>query len=114
MASKENFDELGEAVKHGGRAIAAVLDGRTIGVAGYYLDKGRVVVYSTITPELRPHKRTIIRGAMIIIGMIDRMGLPVQALAGDIEGADRLLEYIGFDHLEGRIYGRAPWRRQVH
>ena len=114
MASKANFDELGEAVKHGGRAIAAILDGKTIGVAGYYLDKGRVVVYSTITPALRAHKRTIIRGAMIIVGMVDQIGIPAQALADKVDGAERLLEHIGFERLEGSVYGRAPWRRQVH
>src|SRR5258708_2663735 len=113
MASKENFDELGEVVKRGGRAIAAILDGKTVGVAGYYLDKGRVVVYSTITPALRLHKRTIIRGAMIIIGMVDRIGIPAQALAADVDGAERLLEHIGFERLDGAVYGRAPWRGQV-
>lgn len=114
MASKEHFDELGETLKHGGRAIAAILDGKTIGVAGYYLDKGRVVVYSTITPALRLHKRTIIRGAMIIVGMVDRIGIPAQALAADVHGSERLLEHVGFERLDGAIYGRAPWRRQVH
>lgn len=114
MASKANFDELGEVVKRGGRAIAAILDGKTIGVAGYYLDKGRVVVYSTITPVLRLHKRTIIRGAMIISGMVDRIDAPAQALAAEVAGSDRLLEHIGFERREGNIFGRAPWRRQVH
>lgn len=114
MASKEHFDELGESVKCGGRAIAAVLDGKTIGVAGYYLEKEHVIVYSTITPALRLHKRTIIRGAMIIVGMVDRIGAPAQALAADVAGAERLLEHVGFSRVVGSTYWRTPWRRQVH
>src|SRR5258706_12571232 len=82
MAGNANFKELGEPI-HGGRAIAAILDGKTIGIAGYYLDKGRVVVYSKITPTLRLHKRTIIRGAMIIAGMVDKEQAPALALAED-------------------------------
>lgn len=114
MATQAHFDDLGETLKRGGRAIAAMLDGKTIGVAGYYLDNGRVIVYSTITPALRPYKRTIIRGAMIVVGMVDRIGMPAQSFADDVEGAERLLEHIGFERLEGKIYGRAAWRRQVH
>lgn len=114
MASSANFDELGEPI-HGGRAIAAILDGKTIGIAGYYLDNGRIVVYSKITPTLRLHKRTIIRGAMIIAGMVDSVQAPALALAEEgTVGAEALLEHIGFERLDGRIYGRAPWRRQVH
>lgn len=114
MASSANFIELGEPVR-GGRAIAAILDGKTVGIAGYYLDKGRVVVYSKITPTLRLHKRTIIRGAMIIAGMVDKVQAPALALAEDgTAGAEALLEHIGFERVEGSVYGRAPWRRQVH
>lgn len=114
MASRTNFDELGEPI-HGGRAIAAILDGKTIGIAGYYLDKGRVVVYSKITPTLRLHKRTIIRGAMIIAGMVDKVQAPAVALAEDeTPGSEALLEHIGFERVEENIYGRTPWRRLVH
>src|SRR5438552_2832526 len=114
LATHEHFAELGEAVRRGGRAIAAVLDGKTVGVAGYYLEKGDVIVYSTITTALRPHKRTIIQGAMIIVGMVDEIGAPARALAGDIAGAERLLERIGFERVVGATYWRTPWRRQVH
>lgn len=115
MASKENFDELGETLKRGGRAIAAILDGKTIGVAGYYLERGRVIVFSTITPELRLHRRTIIRGAWIVMGMAGRIKAPAHALAdAEAKGSDTLLEHFGFEKIEGGIYGRSPWRRQVH
>ncbi len=114
MASNANFKDLGEPI-HGGRAIAAILDGKTVGIAGYYLDKGRVVVYSKITPTLRLHKRTIIRGAMIIAGMVDKVQAPALALAENgTQGSEALLEHIGFERLDGSVYGRAPWRRQVH
>lgn len=114
-ANKGHFDDLGENLKRGGRAIAAVLDGRTIGVAGYYLDNGRVVVFSTITPELRKFKRTIIRGAKIVMGMSDRIAAPANAVADEVHGSDTLLEHFGFEHVDGNIYGREPsWRRQVH
>jgi hypothetical protein len=114
MATQANFDDLGETLKRGGRAIAAVLDGKTIGVAGYYLEKGDVIVYSTITPELRQHKKTIIRGAMIVVGMVDQIGAPARALAEDIAGAEELLEHLGFERAVGSTFWRAPWRRQVH
>jgi len=115
MASKANFDELGEVVKHSGRAIAAVLDGRTIGVAGYYLDKGRVVLYSTITHELRAHRRTIVQGARIIMGMALNVEAPAAALAEpETAGSETLLKHFGFEPVERDVYWRPPWRRQVH
>ncbi|SRR5258706_5187313 len=114
-ANKGHFDDLGETLKRGGRAIAAVLDGKTIGVGGYYLDNGRVVVFSTITPELRPFKRTIVRGASIVMGMTLNIGAPAHALSEpDTEGSETLLLHYGFERISGDIFGRAPWRRQVH
>jgi len=115
MASKVNFDDLGEVIRRSGRAIAATLDGRTIGIAGYYLDRGRVVVYSTITPELRQFRRTIVQGARIVMGMALSVEAPIDALAEpDTSGSETLLEHFGFEPVEGRTYRRPPWRRQVH
>jgi hypothetical protein len=114
-ANNGHFDDLGETLKRGGRAIAAVLDGRTIGVAGYYLDNGRVVVFSTITPELRKFRRTIVKGAQIVMGMTLNVNAPAHALIEpETEGSETLLKHFGFEQMDGNIFGRAPWRRQVH
>lgn len=115
LATQDHFRDLGETLKRGGRAIAATLDGKTIGVAGYYLERGRVIVFSTITPELRKHRRTIVRGAWIVMGMTGRIRAPAHALAEpETPGSSVLLEHFGFERIDGDIYGRAPWRRQVH
>ena len=109
-ALKYHFDDLGEKVRRSGRAIAVVLVGKTIGIGGYYFDSGRVVVYSTITPELRVYRKTIVRGANIVMGMIESVKAPADAVAAEVPGADNLLEHFGFERL-----GRTPtWRRQVH
>lgn len=114
-ANKGHFDDLGETLQRGGRAIAAVMDGSTIGVAGYYLDNGRLIVFSTITPELRKFKRTIVRGAKIVMGMTLNIHAPAHALAeSETKGSETLLRHFGFERMEGNLFGRASWRRQVH
>ncbi len=115
MATKQHFDDLGEKLRRGGKAIAAIMDGRTVGVAGYYLDNGRVIVFSTITPELRLYKRTIVKGAAMVMDMANRVQAPAHALADpETYGSDTLLRHFGFEQLDRDIYGRKPWRRQVH
>lgn len=106
-ATYEHFAELGERVRRGCRAIAAVLDGKTIGITGFYAENGRVVVFSTITPELRQFKKTIVKGARMILEMAMDIKAPINAVAEpETPGSERLLEGLGFVHLDGNVYGR--------
>lgn len=111
-ATKANLEELGEHPSGAGRAYAAVLDGRTLGVCGYYQDRTRLVIYSKVTPELRRWKKVIVRGARMAMAAASRVDAPIAAVAEPgIPGSARMLMALGFEQVNGDLYWRATWRR---
>lgn len=103
--------ELGEHPRGAGRAYAAVLEGRTLGVCGYYHDRARVVLYAKVTPELRRWKKTIVRGARMAMAAALKVRAPIAAACDpDIPGSERTLLALGFEHVEGNTYWRPSWR----
>ena len=83
------------------RAIAAVEDGRVLGIAGLYPQDGYLVLFGAVAPETRAemcrHKRTLLRIVWEVLGMALRRRTPVVAMADpDIEGSERLLLHLGF------------------
>lgn len=112
-ATQAMLKELGERPKGTGRAYAAVMEGRTLGVCGYYQDHGRLVLYAQVTPELRRWKKVILRGAKMTMAAADRLRAPVVAMAQpDVPGSDRTLIWLGFEHVEEELYWRPTWRLQ--
>lgn len=91
------------------KGIAAQADGRTIGVAGYFPEGERWIVFIKLTDELRANKRLIIQGMRILNQMVSARQLPLHAIKDDcIEGAETLLRHAGFKPIRGNLYGRQP------
>lgn len=109
-ATAAMLDYLGERPRAAGRAYAAVLDGRPLGVCGYYHDHARLVLYSKVEPELRLWKKVIVRGAKMAMAAASRVRAPVVAIAqDDIPGSARLLQALGFEQVDGDLYWRPTW-----
>jgi len=109
-ATRAHLEAIGEHPRGPGRAYAAVLEGRVLGVCGYYHERGRLILYSSVTPELRRWKKVIVRGARMAMAAASRVRAPVAAMAQkDIPGSGRLLEALGFHQVEGELYWRPTW-----
>ena len=83
------------------RAIAAVEDGRVLGIGGLYPQDGYLVLFGAVAPETRAemcrHKRTLLRVVWAVLGMAIKRRTPVLAMADpDIDGSERLLLHLGF------------------
>ena len=110
-ATTAMLERLGERPRGAGRAYVAVLEGKPLGVCGYYHDRGRLVLYSKVEPELRRWKKVIVRGARMAMAAASRVRAPVVAIAqDDIPGSARLLQALGFERVEGDLYWRPTWR----
>lgn len=111
--TRAHLEELGEQPKGAGRAYAAVLEGRTLGVCGFYQDGSRLVLYSKVTPELRRWKKVIVRGARMAMAAASQVRAPIAAVAEpEISGSARMLKALGFEHVEDDVYWRPTWRMQ--
>ena len=93
------------------KGIVAVKDKKPIGVTGFYVHDGHVVVFADFTDELREEKnfkRIVVKGYKIVLNMLKTTKLPVFAEAcPKIKGSEVLLEHMGFTHFDRRIY---QWR----
>jgi hypothetical protein len=94
------------------RAWVAVLDGEPLAVAGIaYQSIGQPpYLFSDLKPEMRRHRKAIVRGARQMLAAVARPGL--MAIAGEA-GSPRLLTRLGFVHVgttpQGEIY---QWQKQ--
>ena len=75
-------------------------DGEPAALAGYYVDRGRAVVFCEIRLEaedVRRCARHVLRGARALLADVRRAGLPACASADpDWPTAGNLLEHLGF------------------
>ena len=105
-ATAEMIKALNRDVPRTVRAIAAVEDGKVLGITGFYPQEGHLVMFADIAAEARAeisrHKRTLVRCAWKVMGMAMQRRMPIVANADpDIEGADRLLLHLGFEPRNG-------------
>lgn len=101
-ATAEDFVRLRASTPKTARAYVAVRGEEVIGVGGVYRDGVSLVVFSELTDTLRKDRRTMVRLKRAVIPMIQPRTL---AFADpDIDGSDALLEHMGFEPLDGRIY----------
>jgi hypothetical protein len=99
----------GAAPTRSQRAVVAIKDDRVIGVAGVYPDGERAVMFSDLTDELRADKRAVVRGIRAVLELASKRDMPVHAWADPkVEGSERLLLHMGFEHLKDRVY---QWRK---
>lgn len=109
-ATRAHLEAMGEHPRGAGRAVAALLEDRVLGVAGYYHDGARLILYSKVDPELRRWKKVIVRGARLALAAASRVRAPVAAVADEsIPGSRRMLEGLGFSQVEGNLYWRPTW-----
>ena len=97
------------------RAVAALQDGAAFGIGGFYVTSNGLVIFMEIDPEIRKqglsfaHRRAILEGFRMLQDMVGH-NLPVRALADEnIDGAEVLLEHLGFEHLSDGV-----WQWQQH
>lgn len=87
------------------RAIAAVKDGRVIGVAGACLLPAGQMVFGEFTDELKAHPRAMLKGWKVLRALLDQSGLPAYTLCDrTFEAAERFLRHLGFEKYAGEIY----------
>ena len=85
------------------RAWAAKLGDETLGVGGLYYTPEHVIAFSSFTPKMKEFPLAMARGVKKIMAIVGNR--PCYAIADEnIPDAPKLLERIGFEHLEGRIY----------
>lgn len=103
-ATREDFARLGKVALKSARGLAVERDGMLLGIAGLYRDgpTSRKVLFSELTDELRRDKRALIA---LIRAVTPLMSGRVFSLADpEIEGSEVLLEHMGFEPYEGRVY----------
>lgn len=99
----------GEKPARSQRAVVAMKGDRIVGVAGIYTDAERSVMFSEMTDECRKDKRAVVMGIRAVMALAKARAMPVHALADPgIEGSERLLEHMGFEHLRDGIYQWQP------
>lgn len=90
------------------RALAAVLDGEPICIAGTCVQGGRKVMFADVRDEMRRYPKTGVRMAKKVMDGIRADGVPVAAMADEgVESARRFLEYLGFQPVHDGVYA---WR----
>jgi hypothetical protein len=90
------------------KAVAARIvdaDGgeETVGIGGVYYDRNNVVAFSSFDPKIDAFPVAKARGVMKVMEIVRNR--PCVAIASeDHPGAPKLLERLGFEQLDGRIY----------
>lgn len=88
------------------RANIAIMDGEIRGVVGVVRERLCGKYFCDISPELQPYLRsiTIMRAIKASLRFCDEYRGPLVAIADDAESC-RLLNRLGFTHIDGRLYG---------
>ncbi len=88
------------------RAIMIFMDGQPAGIIGVVREREYGKYFTDHRPELQPHLRsiTIMRAVKEGLRFADEYRGPVIAIAEHAESC-RLLNRLGFTHLEGALYG---------
>lgn len=89
------------------KAIAArLVDGEkeeTLGVGGVYYDRNNVIAFSSFDPKIDEFPVAKVRGVLKVMEIV--RARPCVAMASaDHPGAPKLLERLGFEHIEGPYY----------
>ena len=80
------------------RGIFAVKDGEPIAIGGVYRIGKAWYAFSDMKPEMRKHKRDIVRGIHLLEAFYDSLGYPVLAVVSSDEStAPGLLQKLGFE-----------------
>lgn len=88
------------------RAVTVLEDDAVLGVAGFYRDLDRLVMFVEVhDPKGWQCKRAVIKACRALLGAAAKTRLPVHALADPaVEASERFLTHLGFRQLQGRIF----------
>ncbi len=106
-ATAEMFTRFtGKPPQHTVRALAAVLDGEPLAIAGVHCDGNRHFAFASIKPVMRErYRKTGLRMARQLLQEWRDRGAPVYAVADErIEAAPRFLEHLGFREIGKGLY----------
>lgn len=102
-ATRQDVTYFYPDIKHSFKAIVAEDDDGLLGIGGVYYDGLNVVAFSTFKPEIEKYPLAKARGTLKIMEIVKSK--PCVAVASDkIEGSEKLLKRLGWEHVEGRIY----------
>lgn len=88
------------------RAVVVERDGEILGIGGVARAQDHMQAFSRVSDELRPHKITLGRVAVMVRKMIDEMDC-VWALCDPNEPTSpNLLEWIGFKHQHDGMWAK--------
>lgn len=101
-ATLQDFERLKGRPPKTARAFAAVRDDAVIGIGGVYRGGVSLVLFSELTDAIRKDKRTLAR---LVRAVKSLMKGTVYAHADEaIAGSEVLLEHMGFEPFQGRLY----------
>jgi hypothetical protein len=90
------------------QGIAAVRGNQVLGLAGFYRNDTKIIVFTELNEEIRKDRRTLVKGIRLIRRMIKNYRFPVYSYADPcIQNADILLLHVGFTHYDNGVY---QWR----
>lgn len=101
-AMKEHLEEFYGTVPVTVRAISAVENGKCYGVAGFYKDNGKDIVFVKIKDEMKSHKRLIIIAARRLLKMANGKVFAIQDKC--IETSGGFLKHFGFKELRDGVF----------
>ena len=82
-----------------------------LGIGGVYYDGEFVVAFSRFDPDIEKYPLAKARGLKKIMEIVKDK--PCVAVADDkFPGSGKLLERIGFQHIEGNVYKWTRWTKQ--
>lgn len=87
----------GEPPKVSIQALVLEVDGAVLGVGGIYAGRGKVIGFSDFKPDAAAYKKSIIKGARMMLGLMRSKRRPVYAVRDEsIDTAPGFLAYLGF------------------
>mgnify|MGYP001597580952 FL=1 len=102
-ATRQDITHFYPDLKHTFRAWVVENEDKVLGIGGVYYDGDFIIVFSRFEPELEKYPLAKARGVKKIMEIVgDRTCL---AIADEkFPESAKLLERIGFKHIEGRVY----------
>ncbi len=105
----------GRPVDYSFKGIVAVEDEKVIGIGGIYRLNGHRVAFTDMKPEMRRHKREMVKSCRLLMNMIRDEKAPVYAVANQDEPtAADLLTRLGFEPtgLYNEVGETLVWREE--
>lgn len=102
-ATRQDIDFFYPDLKHTFKAWVVENEEKVLGIGGVYYDGGFIIVFSRFDPELDKYPLAKARGLKKIMEIVG--GKTCLAIADEkFPGSTKLLERIGFKHVDGRVY----------